>query len=87
MRIPVTVHSINSCHVLNLSYVLTVSLGISRANDLQVTIPITIGNVPFQGVDLAKSGAETYPTSQNLPSAPSAPYPTPATINPCISSS
>ena len=61
---------------------MTVSLGISRASDLQVTLPITIGNVPFQGVALAKNGAETYPASQNLPSAPSAPYPPPATINP-----
>ena len=82
LRIPITAPSINSCRVLNLLYVLTVSLGISRASDLQVTIPITIGNVPFQGVDLAKNGAETYPASQNLPSAPSAPYSPPATYPP-----
>ena len=81
LPIPATVPSINSCRILNLSYVLTVTLDIPRAIDLHVVIPITIGNVPFRGGDFAAGGA--YPPSQNLPSALSDPaYPPPAAMNP-----
>ena len=79
LPIPATVPSINSCRILNLSYILTVTLGIPRAADLHVTIPITIGNVPFRG---GESAAVGYPVSQNLPSAPTAPYPPPAATDP-----
>ena len=82
LPIPTTVPSINSCRILNLSYILTVTLGIPRAIDLHVTIPIMIGNVPFRGGDFATGAAGTYPTSQNLPSAPNNPYPPPAAANP-----
>ena len=79
LPIPATVPSISSCRILNLSYVLTVTLGIPRAIDLHVAIPVTIGNVPFRGRESAAAG---YPVSQNLPSAPTAPYPPSAPANP-----
>ena len=79
LPIPATVPSINSCRILNLSYVLTVTLGNPRSVYLHVTIPITIGNVPFRGGESATVG---YPVSQNLPSAPTAPYPPPAATDP-----
>ena len=81
LPIPATVPSINSCRILNLSYVLTVTIGIPRAVDLHVTIPITIGNVPFRGGKPAGAGINTYPPSLNPPSVPTAPYPSP-TANP-----
>ena len=81
LPIPPTVPSIASCRILNLSYVLIVTLGISRAIDLNVTIPIIVGNVPFRGPGSAAGSTNTYPSSQNLPSAPGAPYPPPA-MNP-----
>ena len=65
LPIPATVPSINSCRILNLSYVLTVTLGIPRAIDLHVTIPITVGNVPFRG-------------GESFSAQPSAAYPPPA---------
>ena len=88
LPIPATVPSINSCRILNLSYVLTVTLDIPRAIDLHVTIPVTIGNVPFKG-----SGGSAYPQVETyqpvgsfpappVPSAPSDPYPPPAAMNP-----
>ena len=74
LPIPATVPSISSCRVLNLSYVLTVTLGIPRAIDLHVTIPITIGNVPFRGGESAAVGISTFSVQ---PSAPTAAYPSP----------
>ena len=71
--IPATVPSISRCHILKLSYVLTVTLDIpDDFNDLHVTIPIKIGNVPFR----AQGGQSTsvgYRVSQNLPPPPSYP--------------
>ena len=68
LPIPATVPSINSCRILKLSYVLTVTFEIPRAVDLHVTIPITIGNIPFRG-------GESAPVSSNTATAP---YPPPA---------
>ena len=62
LPIPATSLSISSCRIINLSYVLTVTLVISHALDLHVTIPVTIGNVPFRGRESS--------VAQNLPSAP-----------------
>ena len=57
-------------------------LGIPLAIDLHVTIPIIVGNVPFQGPGSAAGSTSTHPASQNHPaSAPGAPYPPPA-MNP-----
>ena len=75
LPIPATVPSINSCRILNLSYILIVTLDIPRASDLHVTIPITVGNVPFRGPGSATGSTDTYPASQNQPSAPGTPYP------------
>ena len=63
LPIPATVLSINSCRILNLSYVLTVTFGIPRAIDLHVTIPVIIGNVPFRG-------GESAPVSFNTATSP-----------------
>ena len=60
LPIPATVLSISSCRILNLSYVLTVTLGIPRAIDLHVTIPITVGNVPFRGGESTAVGTNTF---------------------------
>ena len=81
LPIPPTVPSISSCRILNLSYFLLVTLGIPRAIDLHVTIPITVGNVPFRGPGSAAGSTNTYPAPQTQPSAPGAPYPPPA-VNP-----
>ena len=72
LPIPATVPSISYCRILNLSYVLTVTLGIPRAIDLHVTIPITVGNVPFRGGEPSAVG------TNNFSAQPSAPYPPPA---------
>ena len=72
-----TLPAIYSCRVINLSHVLTVTLAIPNAVDLHVTIPITVGNVPFRSGDSATGDTSTYPASQNLRSAPSDPYPPP----------
>lgn len=77
LPIPATVPSINSCRILNLSYVLIVTIDIPRAVDLHVTIPLTIGNVPFRG-----TGFDTAHPSQYQPPAPTAPYPPPTASYP-----
>lgn len=59
LPIPATIPSISSCRILNLSYVLTVTLDIPWAIDLNVEMPITIVGVPFQGDDNIHSDA--YP--------------------------
>ena len=74
LPIPATVPSISSCRVLNLSYVLTVTLGIPGAIDIHVTIPITVGNVPFKGGESATVGTSTLPAT--------VPYPPPAAADP-----
>ena len=62
LPIPAIVPTINSCRMINLSYALTVTLDISNALDLHVTIPITIGNVPFKGGRMSNGNANTsYP--------------------------
>ena len=53
LPIPATAPSINCCKLINLSYVLTVTLNIVDAINLNVSLPITIGNVPFCGVESA----------------------------------
>ena len=58
LPIPATVPSTYSCRILKLSYILTVTFDILNATDLHVTIPITIGNVPFRG-------RESFPASSN----------------------
>ena len=69
LPIPATVPSINSCRIINLSYALTVTLCIPGAIDLNVTLPITIGNVPFKG--RASNGAyppvESYQQVNSFP--------------------
>lgn len=48
LLIPVTTTpTINSCRIVKLSYSLTVTLALQYATDLHVTIPITIGNMPY----------------------------------------
>ncbi|XP_065904700.1 arrestin domain-containing protein 3-like [Dysidea avara] len=89
LPIPATVPSIASCRILNVSYVLHVSLDIPNAIDLQVSLPITIGNIPFKGGQSAPSTAPAqnpYPSVGNPGGEPSTnvaqnPYP-PATITP-----
>ena len=49
LPIPATIPSITNCRCIKLSYILTVTIGIPGATDLHVNIPVTIGNVPFQG--------------------------------------
>ncbi|XP_065903775.1 arrestin domain-containing protein 4-like [Dysidea avara] len=54
LPIPATVPSISSCGMLQVSYELNITLSITRMRgygltNLHVTIPITIGNVPFRG--------------------------------------
>ena len=75
LPIPATVPSINSCRILNLSYAVVVTLDIPRAIDLHVTIPITMGNVPFRGRIDANPQAESYQPVRSFPtpSAPPAP--------------
>ena len=72
--LPEFIPLVASCCILNWSYSLTVTLG----NVLEVTIPITIGNVPFQ----AQGGQSGNHASQNLPSVPTAPHLPPAAANP-----
>ena len=80
LPIPATVPTINSCRIINLSYALTVTLDIPNALDLHVTIPITIGNVPFKGGRMPSNGntgaayppVESYQPVKSFP-APSVP--------------
>ena len=58
---------------------MTVTLNIVGAINLKGSLPITIGNVPFRGIESAKGGNSTYPASQNVSSASSAPNPPPFT--------
>ena len=81
LPIPVTVPSISCCRILKLSYVLTVTLDIPHVNDFHVAIPITVGNVPFRAQG-EQSNSVGNRVSQNLPSAPTAPYLFPAAANP-----
>lgn len=87
LPIPAIVPSINSCRILNLSYVLTVTVDIPRAIDLHVSIPVTIGNVPFRGggssATTYSSQVESYQPVKSFPvissSASENPYLPPAT--------
>ena len=67
LPIPATVPTINSCRILNISYAVTVTLDIPSAIDLHVTIPITIGNVPFKG---SESTSAAYPPVNSVPAPP-----------------
>ena len=51
LLVPSTIPTIDilSCHILTVTYVLTITLGIPRAVDLHVEIPVKIGNVPYNG--------------------------------------
>ena len=55
LLVPSTIPTID-IHILTVSYVLTVTLGIPRAIDLHVEIPLKIGNVPYNGEPAAESG-------------------------------
>ena len=87
LPIPATAPSINSCRILSLSYAVIVTLDIPRAIDLHVTIPITMGNVPFKGTvnaNAAHPQVESYQPVKSFPtppapSAPENPYVPPAT--------
>lgn len=48
LLIPPTVPSITTCRCIKVSYMLTVTIGITGARDLHVTIPLKIGNIPLQ---------------------------------------
>ena len=75
LPIPATVPSISNCRILKVSYVLTVKLGAPGANDLHVSIPITVGNVPFRAQGEQSTSVGNH-VSQNLPPPLSAPpYP------------
>jgi len=76
LPIPAAVPSINSCRILKLSYVLQVTLAIPRATDLHVTIPITIGNVPFRRGPPA-TNSYPNPLQQNPYPPANNPYPPP----------
>ena len=83
LPIPATAPSINNCRILNVSYALIITLDIPRATDLHVVIPITIGNVPFRGVESATRVTSTYPpTSQNVASVPTSSNPPPEVRDP-----
>ena len=73
LPIPATVPCIDSCRILKLSYILQVTLAIPRSSDLNVTIPIKIGNVPFRR---AQPGTNPPPQANYPP--PNNPYPPPA---------
>ena len=82
LPIPPTAPCISSCHIIQLSYVLIVTLDIPWATDLHIEIPITIGNVPFKG---RRAAINTYPAPQNsyLSSGQHPEYPPPyPSINP-----
>ena len=72
LPIPATVPTINSCRILNVSYSITVTLDIPNAIDLHVTIPVTIGNVPFKG--RASTSAAYPPPVSSHPAAPGNAY-------------
>ena len=82
LPIPATVPSISCCRILNLSYVLTVTLGIPRAIDLHVTIPITVGNVPFRGGESTAIGTNIFSAQSSAPYPPPAADPYPPVSNP-----
>ena len=49
LLVPVTtIPTINSCRIVKLAYFLTVTLELPYAKDLHVTMPITVGNVPYK---------------------------------------
>jgi len=56
LLVPSTVPTIDSCFILTVNYVLVITLGIPRATDLHVEIPVKIGNVPYNGEPAAVSG-------------------------------
>ena len=66
LPIPAVVPTIsNSCRILSLSYTLTVTLDIPNAIDLHVTIPLTIGNVPFKGSVHSGNTNAAYPPTES----------------------
>ena len=77
LPVPAIVPTIDSCRILKLSYYLVVTLVIPGARDLHVSIPVTIGNVPFRGQDHAAHNGNSYipppylpqPHTENPPSA------------------
>jgi len=58
LLVPSTVPTIDilSCHILNVTYVLTITLEVHNAFDLHVEIPVKIGTVPYNGELAAESG-------------------------------
>ena len=86
LPIPPTAPCISSCRIIQLSYVLIITLGIPWATDLHVEIPVIIGNVPYKGRQAVPNNhppAQNYhslsePHSRDLyppPPLPSDPYP------------
>ena len=64
---------------------MVVTLAIPHAIDLHVTIPVTVGNVPFQAPGSAAGSTNTYPASRNLRSLPGAHYrPPDVDLNPPV---
>ena len=62
LPIPPTVPCISSCRIIQLAYVLIITLDIPWATDLHVKIPVVIGNVPYKG---RQAVPNTYPAVQN----------------------
>jgi len=95
LPIPPTVPSIGSCRIIKLSYILQVTLALSRSFDLQVILrPVTIGNVPFRGsksvVNNSSCPPVRHPPAQTYVPPPyppkplttdSPPSPAPITLN------
>ena len=82
LPIPATVPSIGtSCRVLNVSYFLIVTLDVPGAIDLHVTLPITIGSIPFRGTQPIANNTATVPSPQSCNWVPPPPaensYPPP----------
>ena len=78
LPIPATVPCINSCRILKVSYILDVTLDLPRAFDLHVSIPVTIGNVPFRGGQQPTAAApDSNQPVVAQPSLTGNPYPPP----------
>ena len=60
LPIPAISPTIGSCRILQLSYYLTVTLVVQGTIDLHVTIPVTIGNVPFRGQSQVAYNSNSY---------------------------
>ena len=82
LPIPATSPTIASCHVLKLSYHLTVTLAVPGTIDLHVTIPVIIGKVPFRGQPQVTYNRNSYmhPLYPPKPFTESPPSPMPQAL-------